>query len=210
MRTFVRLLSLAAFVVSFVALAQGGTPPPAMPPGGLRMGPPHGPMGPGGPHGLPPGMQMPGGPPPAKLTPEDVKNVFYGIGASVGKGVGDAFGPSKEEWAELRKGIQDQLDGKELRVKPEEVQPKVRQLEGERRETKHQEAIKKNPAYRNNPTINRNVIKMLASGKTQQKATNFLRGTIGHYAAPYLRVAAKTEPNPTVRKLAGNLAKVIR
>jgi FKBP-type peptidyl-prolyl cis-trans isomerase FkpA len=92
---------------------------------------------------MPPGMQL-GAPPPAKLSPEEIKNVFYAIGSSVGKGVGDAFGPTKEEWAELRKGIQDSIDGKDLRVKPEEVQMKVRQLEGERREERHKEALKEN------------------------------------------------------------------
>jgi FKBP-type peptidyl-prolyl cis-trans isomerase FkpA len=90
-----------------------------------------------------PGMNF-GGPPPAKLTPEDVKNVFYGIGASVGKGVGDAFTPSKEEWQELLKGIDDAVAKKDPKVKVEEYQPKVRQLEGERREEKHAKALAEN------------------------------------------------------------------
>jgi TolA-binding protein len=72
------------------------------------------------------------------------------------------------------------------------------------------EAIKKNNGYRNNPVINRNVIKMLSSGKTQQRAVNFLRGTIGHPAGQYLRYAAAHDPNPTVKKQAAMLARVIR
>jgi serine/threonine-protein kinase len=71
------------------------------------------------------------------------------------------------------------------------------------------EAIKKNAEYRQNPVINRNVIKMLGSNKTQQRATNFLRGTIGHPAAYHLRWAAKNEQSSLVRQRAANLAKVI-
>ena len=71
------------------------------------------------------------------------------------------------------------------------------------------DAIKKNPEYRQNPTINRNVIKMLSGPKTQVRATNFLRGTIGHPAAVYLRFAAAHEPNPVVRKQASQLARYI-
>ncbi|HEY1546880.1 MAG TPA: serine/threonine-protein kinase [Kofleriaceae bacterium] len=70
------------------------------------------------------------------------------------------------------------------------------------------EAIKKNPEYRQNPTINRNVIKMLGSPKTQGRATAFLR-TIGHPAAIYLKFAATHEPNAVVRKQAANLARYI-
>ena len=72
------------------------------------------------------------------------------------------------------------------------------------------DAIKKNPEYRDNPTINRNVIKMLASTKTRNRATNFLRGTIGHPAAAYLKAAAARDPNPVVRKQAGQLARYVR
>ncbi len=146
--------STASLLVLLPALAlaaePGTTPPPdqakpaaqpaAMPPGHPQMPPnPHG-------GGMPPGMQMMNMPPPVQLTPEDVKNVFFAIGMSVGKGVGDAFSPSKEEWAELKKGLQDQIEGKELRAKPEEIQMKARQLEGERREVRHQADLKKNEA----------------------------------------------------------------
>ena len=66
----------------------------------------------------------------------------------------------------------------------------------------YQEAIKKNSAYRNNPTLNKNVIVMLSSGKTRQQATNFLRGVIGHPAAAYLRYEAAHAENPVVKKQA--------
>jgi serine/threonine-protein kinase len=74
----------------------------------------------------------------------------------------------------------------------------------------YQEAIKKNSAYRNNPTLNKNIITMLGSGKTRQRATNILRGVIGHPAAAYLRYEASHAENPVVRKQAANLARYIR
>jgi hypothetical protein len=72
------------------------------------------------------------------------------------------------------------------------------------------EAIKKSGAYRNNPTLNKNVITMLGSGKTRARATNFLRGVIGHPAAAYLRYEAAHAENPVVKKQAASLAKYIR
>jgi serine/threonine-protein kinase len=74
----------------------------------------------------------------------------------------------------------------------------------------YQTAIKKNAGYKRNPVLNKNVIRMLASTKTRQRATNFLRGIIGKFSAPYLRWAAKNDPNPVVRKQASNLARYIR
>jgi len=74
----------------------------------------------------------------------------------------------------------------------------------------YQTAIKKNAGYRRNQVLNRNVIRMLASTKTRQRATNFLRGIIGKFAAPHLRWAAKNDPNPVVRKQASLLARYIR
>ncbi len=71
-------------------------------------------------------------------------------------------------------------------------------------------AIDKNRNYRKNPTLNRNVIRMLASTKTRQKAANFLRGVIGSPAHGYLEQAAKHEDNPIIRKQAANLARYIR
>jgi hypothetical protein len=71
-------------------------------------------------------------------------------------------------------------------------------------------AIKKNAGYKRNGVLNRNVIRMLASTKTRQRAWNFLRGVIGRFAAPHLRWAAKNDPNPVVRKQAASLARYIR
>jgi hypothetical protein len=72
------------------------------------------------------------------------------------------------------------------------------------------DAIKKNPDFRGNPTVNKNVIAMLGSPKTRGKATYFLRNTIGHYAAPYIRYAADHEPNDAIRKQAAYLRRYIR
>ena len=71
-------------------------------------------------------------------------------------------------------------------------------------------AITKNAAYKGNQTLNRNVIRMMASPKTVNRARSFLRTTIGRPSVPYLKAAAKTEGNPNVRKLAASLAKQIR
>ncbi len=72
------------------------------------------------------------------------------------------------------------------------------------------DAIKKNAEYRRNPTLNRNVIRMLGSPKTQAKASAFLRNGIGRSALPFLKWAAKNEENGNVRKQAAYLARVIR
>jgi len=74
----------------------------------------------------------------------------------------------------------------------------------------YQAAIRKNSGYRRNTVLNRNVIRMLASTKTRQRATNFLRGIIGKFAGPHLRWAAKNDPNPVVRKQASTLSRYIR
>ncbi|HEX7839858.1 MAG TPA: hypothetical protein VF469_20420, partial [Kofleriaceae bacterium] len=70
-------------------------------------------------------------------------------------------------------------------------------------------AIKKNAQYRSNPTLNRNVIGMLASDKTSRKAQAFLRFTVGKPALPYLRFAAQHDANSQVRKISGSLARAI-
>jgi hypothetical protein len=72
------------------------------------------------------------------------------------------------------------------------------------------DAIKKNAQYRGNATLNRNVIRMLGSPKTQARASVFLRNTIGHPARAYLESAARHEENPVVRKKAADLARYIR
>ncbi len=70
-------------------------------------------------------------------------------------------------------------------------------------------AIKKNSGYRRNPTLIRNIIRMLASSKTRWKADRFLRTNIGKSAVPYLRQAGRSDRNATVRRLAGQLAKAM-
>jgi serine/threonine-protein kinase len=67
-------------------------------------------------------------------------------------------------------------------------------------------AIKKNARYRSNPTLNRNVIRMLASTKTSRKAQGFLRNLVGRPSLPYLRAAAKQDHNAQVRRYAAWLA----
>ncbi|MEO7732795.1 MAG: protein kinase [Kofleriaceae bacterium] len=70
-------------------------------------------------------------------------------------------------------------------------------------------AIKKNAKYRANPTLNRNVIRMLASTKTSRKAQGFLKYSVGKPALPYVRYAALHDPSAQVRKLSGWLARNI-
>jgi TolA-binding protein len=70
-------------------------------------------------------------------------------------------------------------------------------------------AIKKNARYKSNPTLNRNVIRMLASGKTSRKAQGFLRFTVGRPALPYLRYAAQHDANGQVRRSSGWLVRAI-
>jgi TolA-binding protein len=70
-------------------------------------------------------------------------------------------------------------------------------------------AIKKNTQYRSNPTLNRNVIRMLASDKTSRKAQGFLRFTVGRSSLPYLRTAAQRDPSSQVRKTASWLLRAI-
>jgi len=70
-------------------------------------------------------------------------------------------------------------------------------------------AIKKNADYRANPTLNHNVIRMLASPKTSRMAQGFLKYTVGKFALPYLKYAAQHDANPQVKRLSGWLAKNI-
>lgn len=71
-------------------------------------------------------------------------------------------------------------------------------------------AIAKNPAYKRNGTLVRNLIRALASPKTRGKASTFLRRTIGRSAVPNLKYLAAHDPNPVVRKQAAALAKQLR
>ena len=64
--------------------------------------------------------------------------------------------------------------------------------------------------YRSNPTLIRNVIRMLISNKTDRQAEAFLRKTIGRPALPHLQNTARSDPNPYMRRYAGALARQIR
>jgi TolA-binding protein len=66
-------------------------------------------------------------------------------------------------------------------------------------------AIKKNAQYRSNPTLNRNVISMLASDKTSHKAQGFLKFTVGRPSVPYLKHAAQHDASAQVRRTSGRL-----
>jgi hypothetical protein len=68
-------------------------------------------------------------------------------------------------------------------------------------------AIKKNASYRGNPTLNRNVIRMLASNKTSRKAQAFLKYNVGKPSLPYVKYAAQHDPNDQVKRLSGWLVK---
>src|SRR5262249_4507007 len=71
-------------------------------------------------------------------------------------------------------------------------------------------AIQKNHEYRRNPTLVRNVIRMLSNPKTSWKASAFLKKNVGKAAVPWLKYAAKHDPNASVQKKAAALAKTIR
>ena len=68
-------------------------------------------------------------------------------------------------------------------------------------------AIKKDAKFRANPTLNRNVIRMLASNKTSRKAEGFLKYTVGRPALQYVRYAAQHDANPQVKRLSGWLVR---
>jgi len=70
-------------------------------------------------------------------------------------------------------------------------------------------SIAKNAGYKNNATLNRNIIRMLASKKTAGSAEYFLRKTIGRQSVPYLRYAAQHESSAYVKRYAAALAKAI-
>jgi len=71
-------------------------------------------------------------------------------------------------------------------------------------------AIRKNKAYKRNGTLNRNVIRMLASKKTMKKASLFLRKTIGRPAKPHVKACAKHNKSITLRKRCAAVARMIR
>lgn len=71
-------------------------------------------------------------------------------------------------------------------------------------------AIQNNRAYRGRATLNRNVIRALGSAKTYGRASYLIRNDIGRAAIPFLRVAARTDKNPTVRARAERLLETLR
>ncbi len=68
-------------------------------------------------------------------------------------------------------------------------------------------AIARSPAYKNNPTLIRNVISAIGLPKTRGKATFLLTKTIGAGAKGYVRTASRTHADPSVRKAAQDLLK---
>ncbi len=71
-------------------------------------------------------------------------------------------------------------------------------------------AIAKNPGYKKNQVLQRNIIRMLGSTKTMSRAEVFLRKTVGKAALPALQRAAKSDANATVKKRAAAVAKQLR
>ncbi|MDQ3366666.1 MAG: protein kinase [Myxococcota bacterium] len=71
-------------------------------------------------------------------------------------------------------------------------------------------AIAKNAGYKRNATLNRNIIRMLGSARTNKKAQVFLKKTIGRASLPYLRTAAKSDKNPHVKKWAAYVLRMIK
>jgi hypothetical protein len=66
-------------------------------------------------------------------------------------------------------------------------------------------AIKRSPGYRGNGTMIKNVIQALGSAKTRGKASWFLKRVVGKWAKPYLRTAARSNPNKNIRSAAKSL-----
>jgi hypothetical protein len=60
-------------------------------------------------------------------------------------------------------------------------------------------AIAKNAAYRNNGTLVRNVIRMMASATTLNAARTFITGKIGKPAIPYLKHTTATSTNANLK-----------
>ena len=71
-------------------------------------------------------------------------------------------------------------------------------------------AIDRSAAYKRNGILIRNVVHMLGSKQTRGKASWFLRKTVGRPAKPYLRLAARRDPSPAIRRSAAWLVRQIR
>jgi hypothetical protein len=68
----------------------------------------------------------------------------------------------------------------------------------------YSQAIKNNPAYRNDPTLNRNAVRALRSNKMFPKGAAFISTKLGPAALPYLAEAAESK-NPVLRERAARL-----
>jgi hypothetical protein len=71
-------------------------------------------------------------------------------------------------------------------------------------------AIKNNAGYKRNAILNRNVIRMLVSKKTDRQSEAFLRRTIGKASLSYLQQAARVEKNSYLRSRSAALARAVR
>ena len=63
----------------------------------------------------------------------------------------------------------------------------------------YHDAIRNNRAYRSRAVLIRNAIRALSSAKTVGHARGLLVRDVGSAATPYLRAAARTDPNSLVR-----------
>jgi serine/threonine-protein kinase len=73
----------------------------------------------------------------------------------------------------------------------------------------YQIAIRNNRGYRWRAVLIKNVIHALGTNKTRSKAATLLRYTIGSAGLPYLRSAAKHDPNKNIRERSAWLVKVL-
>lgn len=67
-----------------------------------------------------------------------------------------------------------------------------------------QAAVRKNPGFRTDGDLIRGVIKSLANDRGYERSQSFLRG-LGPAATPYLKEAARRDPNARVRERAAEL-----
>jgi hypothetical protein len=67
-----------------------------------------------------------------------------------------------------------------------------------------QAAVRKNPSFRSDGDLVRGVIRSLASERGYERSETFLRG-LGSAATPYVKEAARHDPNPRVRERAAEV-----
>ena len=66
----------------------------------------------------------------------------------------------------------------------------------------YDDALRLKPEYRSNATLNENAIRALAHNQTWRKVNALFVGQIRQGGVKYLRVAAQSDKNPTVRQRA--------